>query len=283
MFGSMRAPTTAVAVALAGILLAACAPEPQTYTTTGTVVGVERAARQLRVDHEKIENFMPAMTMNFDVADDVPLDALEPGVPIEFTLERRGSQLRIVELAVRGAAPISLAGEAGESGSWGIEPAEEIAPDFALTDQDGQPRSLGELRGRAVVLDFIFTRCPGPCPILTSTHVTLQNELPPQLAERTHFVSVTLDPEYDTPARMRAYAVARGADLDRWWFLTGDPERVAEVVRLYHVGATRRGDGELDHLVVTYLIGPDGLIVERYLGSEVPPEAILADLQDLLG
>ena len=182
-----------------------------------------------------------------------------------------------------GAAPISLEPSAGQSGTWGIEPADEIAPDFALTDHDGEPRGLSELRGRAVVLDFIFTRCPGPCPILTSTHVTLQRQLPAELADRTHFVSVTLDPEYDTPERMRAYAEERGADLERWWFLTGEPDRIAEVVRLYHVGATRRADGELDHLVVTYLITPDGLIAERYLGSEIPPEAILADLEALGG
>jgi protein SCO1/2 len=280
MLRGMRAPVVAIWTACA--LLAACAPESQTYHARGTVVGVEPTARQLRIDHETIPDFMPAMTMNFDVADDVPLDEVEPGVPVEFTLERRGSLLRVTELRVLGAAPISLP-PAGQSGTWGIEPAEEVAPDFALVDQDGQPRELGELRGRAVVLDFIFTRCPGPCPILTSTHVALQRALPAELAERTWFVSVTLDPEHDTPERMRDYAVARGADLERWWFLTGEPESVAEVVRLYHVGATRRSDGELDHLVVTYLIGPDGGIAERYLGSEVPPEAILADLERLLG
>jgi protein SCO1/2 len=146
-------------------------------------------------------------------------------------------------------------------------------------DQEGRALSLADLRGRTLLVDFVYTECPGPCPILTSTHVTLQKALPPALRERVWFVSISLDPARDTPQALRRYAEARGADLSRWSFLTGDAEKLAEVVRAYGVGSLRRADGEIDHVVVTFLVDAEGRIAERYVGLEHEPEQILRDLE----
>jgi protein SCO1/2 len=246
---------------------------------TGVVEAVDAELKQVVIDHEDIPGVMPAMSMSFDVGDPRLLETLAPGQKIEFTLELRQQSLRIVAATV-----LEEAGVAGRSG--GAEPAgfaravaeAQPAPDFALTDQTGQPVSLESLRGHVLLLDFVYTHCPGPCPILTGTHVAVQRALPPELAEKVRFVSISLDPARDTPEAMRQYATARGADLARWSFLTGAPEAVAGVLERYGVGAKPAANGEIEHLVITYLIDAQGRIARRFAGLEHRPETLVAAL-----
>ena len=256
-------------------LLACGVSSIETYPATGVVLEVHAEQGRVRIAHDEIADLMPAMTMDFAVASPELLDRVEPGARVRFDLERRGNLFRITALEVTG--------EAGVSDGASREPPEspEVAPDFSLVDQDGQPLRLSDLRGETVLLSFIFTRCPGPCPILTSTHLAAQRQLPPEVSERTRFVSISLDPEYDTPERLRAYAEARGADLPTWSFLTGDRKLVEEVLRRYHVGSYRQPDGSLDHTLVTLLIDPQGRIVRRYIGDDDSAERIAADLQQV--
>ncbi|MEE8558730.1 MAG: SCO family protein, partial [Myxococcota bacterium] len=158
---------------------------------------------------------------------------------------------------------------------------DEVAPPYQLIDEQGREFALSDLRGKAVVLDFIFTRCAGPCPILTSSHVTLQRSLPREVATRTHFVSISVDPEHDTPSDLRRYAKERGADLGSWSFLTGDATTVHDVLKRYYVGTTP-ADGNLVHTVATYLITPNGHIASLYMGLEHDPAHLLQDLKQLL-
>jgi protein SCO1/2 len=264
-----------LALPLAALLLACRVSPSEVYEVNGTVRGVDAAKGLVQIEHEEIPGFMPAMTMSFDVASADLLEGVTPGARVRFTLERSGTKLRITELEV--VAP----GAAGETGLLAPEAPEE-AFDFRLVDQRGLPLSLSDLRGRAVLLDFVFTRCSGPCPILTTAHVGLQRRLPRAIAERTHFVSISVDPAYDTPDRLREYAEARGADLSTWSFLTGELPDVAEVLRRYYIGTIRKPDGTLDHLVATFLIDPGGLIVRRYLGLEHSSEDILGDIEEAL-
>ena len=115
--------------------------------------------------------------------------------------------------------------------------------------------------------------------MLTSSHVTLQRLLPPELRARTRFVSISLDPVRDTPMALRAYALARGADLTGWSFLTGDPDAIALVLKGYGVGSMRRPDGQIDHLVATFLIDAEGRIAQRFIGLEHEPEELLRALE----
>jgi protein SCO1/2 len=230
---------------------------------------------QVVIEHDEIEGLMPAMTMSFDVPDHAVLEKLSAGQAIDFTVEATGKSFRVVEATVRGAA-----GSAGSSGSFS-ELAEERdpAPEFDLIDQSGAKLALADLRGKLVLLDFIFTSCPGPCPMLTSAHVTLQRMLPPELRARTRFVSISLDPLRDNPMALRAYAQERGADLTHWSFLTGDPEAIEAVLKGYGVGSQRRPDGQIDHLVATFLIDAEGRIAQRFIGLEHEPEELLRALE----
>jgi protein SCO1/2 len=185
----------------------------------------------------------------------------------------------VVEAKVKGKA--GSAGSAGSSSE--LASLRDPAPAFELVDQNGGRLALADLRGNLVLLDFVFTSCQGPCPMLTSAHVTLQRMLAPELRARTRFVSISLDPVRDTPMALRAYALARGADLRGWSFLTGDPEAVARVLEGYGVGTLRRPDGQIDHLVATFLIDAEGRIAQRFIGLEHEPEALLRALEALAG
>ena len=260
--------------ALCAVLLLACGlAEREVYEVTGRVRSIDAAQSIVVIEHDAIPGFMPDMTMSFDVASAELLDGLTAGSRIRFELERSATLLRILSIDVI---------EAGQGGA-DAPPGKLLkrAPDFDLVDQQGRPFRLSDHRGSALLLDFIFTRCAGPCPILTSAHADLQRQLPPEIARRTRFISISLDPEYDTPARLTEYARSRHANLHNWSFLTGEPATVQAVIRAYQVG-TRSESGVLEHLVVSYLVDPSGEIAKRYTGLEHQAAEILEDLREVL-
>ena len=262
------------------LTLIGCGPSGHpVYDAEGVVTGVLAEEGQIIVDHGAIPGFMPAMEMNFDVADPGLLDTLEAGQRIRFKLEHAPKSYRILEAEVVDDAS---AGAAGSIGNLSLAAELDEAPDFELTDQAGSTVHLAGLRGKAVLLDFIYTRCPGPCPILTGTHVEVQRSLAPELRERAWFVSISLDPENDTPEALAEYARARGADTKDWSFLTGAPETIERVLAAYGVGSIPGDDGTIDHLTATFLIDPQGRIARRFLGLEHEPESLVTALHEAL-
>lgn len=101
------------------------------------------------------------------------------------------------------------------------------APTFSLIDQGGRPFSSDALSGRVWVVDFIFTYCAGPCPVMTANMARLQEKIADAPAAR--LVSISVDPQRDTPEVLAAYAQRFGADPARWYFLTGDLEAIKTV------------------------------------------------------
>jgi hypothetical protein len=212
---------------------------------------------QVVIEHDEIEGLMPAMTMSFDVPEHALLEKLSAGQSIDFTVEATGKSYRVVEATVTGAA-----GGAGASGSFSdIAAARDPAPDFELVDQSGL--KLG---------------CRGH-PMLTSSRGAPAHA-PPSCA-RARFVSISLDPVATRrwPARIRPGARGGPRELV---LLTGDPE-IAQVLKAYGVGSMRRPDGQIDHLVATFLIDAEGNIAQRFIGLEHEPEELLRALERLSG
>lgn len=267
-----------IAILLVGLVLlpAGCGRGTSRHDAEGVVREVNRDYQQVVIDHGDIPGLMPAMTMNFDVPDAALLESLEPGQQIDFVVEFTGKSYQVVAATVTAEE-----GGAGTGRLARLAALRTPAPDFELTDQSGREVALSSLRGRNVVVDFVYTHCPGPCPILTSSHVSLQRSLAPDVRERTWFVSITLDPARDTPEALRAYASARGVDLSDWWFVTGAPERVEAVVERFGVGSIVQPNGEIDHLVATFLIDAEGRIAERYIGLDHDVEELRRDLEGL--
>jgi protein SCO1/2 len=276
MRSQIASPVLVLAVPLAALLLASCTSE-EVHRGHGVVEQVMVDEGQVVIAHDDIPGFMMAMTMNFAIYDAKLLATLSAGDVVDFDLTVTRGQFYITAATV--------VGKVDAQSDWVLIGDKAVradsAPSFSLIDQAGKLTSLEDLRGRTVLLDFIFTRCPGPCPILTSTHVSAERLLSPELRARTHFVSISIDPLRDTQQDMRSYGEARGADLDHWSFLTGPPSDVESVVAAYGIGTTRSAEGELEHVVASFLIDPRGRIVKRYLGLDHEPGQIAVDLESV--
>jgi protein SCO1 len=156
------------------------------------------------------------------------------------------------------------------------------APEFTLTSQDGTPVSLADLRGKVVAVTFIYTLCTDTCPVLTPMMSFVQDRLGPDFGTKVAFVSITVDPERDTPAVLKEYARAFGADLGGWAFLTGAPETIREVTRRYGVFAAHAANGDVDHSSLTSIVDPRGILRVQYLGARFDPEEFRRDLLSLV-
>ena len=154
--------------------------------------------------------------------------------------------------------------------------------DFTLTDQENKRVSLRDLRGTAVAVTFIYSTCADTCPLLTAKMAAIQRRLGRDFGARVRFVSITVDPEIDTPGRLRQYARRHGADVAGWSFLTGTPEEIREVVRHYGVFARKAAPSDVDHNFLTSLVDRDGVLRVQYVGVRFDPDEMLRDLRFLL-
>jgi protein SCO1 len=186
-----------------------------------------------------------------------------------------GLVLASLLLARRDGAPPQLSQQ---------EPLPKIAPapEFALISQDRAPVSLGDYRGKVVAVTFILTLCTTMCPFLTPTMSFVQDQLGPDFGQKIAFVSITVDPQRDTPEVLKDYAQAFGANLSGWAFLTGSPDAIADVTRRYGVFAARAEDGNVDHTFLTSIIDQRGILRVQYVGVRFDPEEFRRDLVSLL-
>jgi protein SCO1/2 len=154
-------------------------------------------------------------------------------------------------------------------------------PQFRLVDQSGAAFGPERLAGRVWIANFVFTRCPDVCPRMTERLVGVQRAL----GERADLVSVSVDPAYDTPDRLAAFARAHGADSPRWHFLTGDSREIQEaVLRGFQIAFSRDSDdiASITHGVHVVLVDPRGRIRGYYDSSDVDAmERLVADARRL--
>jgi protein SCO1/2 len=156
------------------------------------------------------------------------------------------------------------------------------APGFTLTSQDGAQVALADFRGKVVAVTFIYTLCTDTCPVLTPMMSFVQDRLGRDFGEKIVFVSITVDPERDTPEVLKEYAQAFGADLGGWAFLTGSPATIREVTRGYGVFAAKNANGNVDHSFLTSIVDPHGILRVQYLGVRFDPEEFRRDLLSLV-
>jgi protein SCO1/2 len=161
-------------------------------------------------------------------------------------------------------------------------PTLAAAPEFALTSQDGGEVTLASLRGKVIAVTFIYTSCPDVCPLLTDKMARIQDELGSDFGSKVAFVSITTDPERDTPEVLKEYAEAFEANLAGWSFLTGEPAAVLDVAHRYGVAAVKAADGGVDHTLLTTLIDRQGTMRVQYLGYRFDEEEFGRDLQGLM-
>lgn len=258
------------------------------YALTGQIVRRDAERRTLLVDHDEIPGYMPRMVMEFKVGAGDFANARE-GQRIRaemiaeaaggFRLERIWTLDERAEAIVSGAAGALRKNTAARAGTVFREVGESL-PDFALYDQSGNVVSAARFRGRQIMLNFIFTRCPvvTMCPAATQRMAELQGRAKEAGVANLELISITLDPEYDTPGVLREYAEAHGIDTANFSFLTGPEGAIKDLLRQFGVHTYFEGN-LLQHTLATLLIDERGEIVHRVDGSEWETKAFLEKMR----
>ncbi|MCS6242985.1 MAG: SCO family protein [Opitutus sp.] len=265
----------------------AAASKEKRYPLTGEIIKADPARLTLLVKHDAIAGYMAAMTMEFAVTSGDVANARE-GQRIraelveredgEFALEKIWPVDAAAEARI-GAATGSLRQDTAIRGRNAYREVGENLPDFALYDQTGQVVSPARFRGKQVMLNFIFTRCQVAtmCPLATANMVTTQRKAREAGVTDIEFVSITLDPEYDTPGVLRTYAAQRGIDTTNFSFLTGPERAIKDLLTQFGVLAAFEGS-ILKHTVATLLIDPKGKIIWRADGSQWSPDEFVSKM-----
>lgn len=155
------------------------------------------------------------------------------------------------------------------------------AHNFHLVDQDSQPVQLSDFRGKAVLVSYIFTRCPMPtmCPLVTSKMAQVQAAASKTLKDKVVLVSISFDPAYDTPEVLKEYGERYGADFSNWHFLTGDAAEIQAAAQDANVIYEDMGEGNFTHNMNTVLIAPDGTVRQRFHGSGWKTEEVIKGIR----
>ena len=142
------------------------------------------------------------------------------------------------------------------------------APDFVLVNQDNQRFESSRLRGKVIVLNFIFTTCTDVCPIFTANLAALQRKLNDRYGADLFFVSITTDPEIDSAKVLKGYAGRYHADLKNWAFLTGSEAELKAVWAAFGIRVINKGRGLVQHTSLTTVIDHGGIRRANYLGEK---------------
>lgn len=294
----MMRPAAALALAALGVMTgaAACskpappptttaaAPDAKRYPMSGQIISVNDTKQSLTIKHGDIPGYMPAMTMTFQVARPDLMQTREAGELIVATLEVTPSAGQLVEITRTGTAPLPDPKQSGSLAANVLDIGETV-PDTALIDQNNARRAFNEWHGTPTLITFIYTRCPLPnfCPLMDRNFVAIQKQgaADPTLKNKFKLVSVSFDPEHDSPAVLKAHAKTLGADETQWSFLTADAVTIERFAARFGVGVVRDGDasGTITHNLRTALLGADGKILKIYGGSDWSVSTVLADLR----
>jgi protein SCO1 len=255
------------------------------YPLKGVVVSVDSAAGKVVVRHEEIPGYMDAMTMPFNVAETKMLAELRSGDEIEAKLVvgEKASRLEGIVVSRHGTATaVQTIPEQGPYGKPG-----DAAPATVLIGEDGKPIVLTNFRGKAVALTFIFTRCPLPdfCPRMNAQFAEMEASLAkdPALYGKTQLLSVSFDPEHDTPQVLKEYRDrflkgVKGVARAHWSFATGTHDHIQEFATFFGLTYLKSGD-QFVHSLATAVIAPDGKVVSIRRGNDWEPPAVIEDLQ----
>lgn len=235
------------------------------FAVKGVVKKVEPENRRVIIAHEAIPGFMDAMTMPFRVKDPGVLATIQAGDSVSFTLSVTAEQSWIDKLVKTS----SLTSDPTTTNRGLTEATQSTTTprprhpllSYAFTNELGQPVRLGDFRGQVLAMTFFFSRCPIPdyCPRLAKNFEEASRKLRnmPGAPTNYHFFSVTFDPEFDTPARLKAYAENFRYDARHWSFLTGPSNKVAELARFSDMKYQRDG-AFFNHDLRTLIVDGDG-------------------------
>lgn len=155
--------------------------------------------------------------------------------------------------------------------------------DFLAMDQTGRNFEFSSLRGKVVLVAFAYTSCPDVCPLITAAARQVQIGLSKSERNQVQLLTVTTDPETDSPKILTSYAARYNADFANWLFLTGNETELAKIWKNFGVGVQRKARGLIDHTPLTAIVDKNGILRIAYIGPSPDPKRVLGDLRRLLG
>jgi protein SCO1/2 len=267
------------------------ASDATVYKLRGQVVATDAARGEVTLAHDAVPGYMDAMTMPYKLKNANIVSELHLGdvltadvvVPRDPNADAVLDHIVVVAEAKPDYRPKVV---------YHVPAPGDAAPDFKLRNQDGRAIHLGQFRGKALLVTFIYTRCPLPnfCPRVTRNFAAIESRLAaePELLKKTELVCVSFDPENDTPARLRAYGATYIGSEDarafaHWDFAAPDKETLKQMAQFFDVGFSGGADGTITHTLSTTLIGTDGKVVEFYPGNDWTVDQVLADVKKAAG
>ena len=269
---------------------AAPAAAQATFHIRGKVVSTNAA--HVTLDGEAVPGFMDAMTMPYKLKDPMVATELHPGDRIMATIlaDRDGSDFANVRLdnvvIISQARPDYV-----PAVQYHIPRAGDVVPDFRLLNQSDKTIHLGQFKGKVLLLTFIYTRCPLAdfCVRMSRNFAEVDKALTadPALYQKTHLLSISFDPAYDTPKVLRSYGGAYTGQYTRekflhWDFAAPTVKELPALTQYFDVGITGSGKG-LSHSLSTVLVGKDGRIVAWYPNNEWKPADVVAQMKQAAG
>jgi protein SCO1/2 len=263
------------------------------YPVKGIIVGTDAARSEVTVDSEAIPGFMGPMTMPYKVKNANVLQDLHPGdhmtgvllVPKSSTSDDNTVLDQIVITAQ--AQP-----DYKPQAQYHVPATGDAVPDFHLTNQSGRQISFRQFHGKALLVTFIYTRCPlsDYCPRMSRNFASIDKSLEgdPAMYRRTHLLSISFDPAYDSPAVLRSYGEAYTGNYTKekfkhWDFAAPSKPDLPKLLQFFDVGATPGENHTITHSLSTAVIAPDGKIAEWYPTNDWKPEDVLNELKKVAG
>lgn len=263
----------------------------QQYPIRGRVISINPADTEIELQHNAIPGLMEAMTMPYRVVDAAALGELHPGDMITATLlaDRTAdgpSHLRLKDIVVIAQAKPDYK----PAVQYHVPAPGDVVPDFRLLNQSGRNITLQQFRGKVVLMTFIYTRCPVAdfCPRMSHNFAAIDKDLSKDSAlyARTHLLSVSFDPKYDTPDVLRSYG---GGITERytketfahWDFAAPSEAELPKVEQFFDIGVTPGDSGTLQHSLSTIVIDRNGKVAAFYPTNDWTPAEVEAVVRRL--
>jgi protein SCO1/2 len=282
----MKTPSLVAGVVVLGLLSTSCSrskPSGRSFDLHGQVLAVDEAGLRVTISHDEIAGFMPAMTMPFRVKEARLLKNCEPGDLVRATLFVTDTDAWLTSLERTGHAALP-ATEAAVPPTV-LAPGAQV-PDARLVDTLGHPFQFSSLRGQVVALTFIYTRCPLPdyCPLMDRLFAAVLKgvQADGRLRDQVRLLSISFDPEYDTPAVLAAYSRSVGADGRIWRFATADRRTLDAFAPRFGEVIMRDDPRVITHNLRTAIVDRDGRLVKVYNGNDWTPVELLQELTSVV-
>ena len=250
---------------------AACATH---YTSTGLILKVDRPGSLVTISHDAFPGFMDAMAMPFDLKGSAQRVALTAGDRVRLRLAVKSGRSWVDRLEVI-SAPAVDAGLEQTPVTHVLVPVGALLPDFELTDQAGAAVSLSALKGKVVAVTFIYSRCPLPdyCPRMVENFRAVRARFADRMDRDLVLLTISFDPQYDTPQVLAQYATAMRAGGPGWHFLTGEPAKIERVCNAFGIQYFP-DEGLITHSLQTAVVDRDGRLAATVEGKEFTPKQI---------